>query len=318
MRFAPLMLIALLATARADVGQPWATGVTASQRATAQQRLEAGNALFLDRKYAEALEEYKQAVAAWDHPAIRFNIVRCLIQLDRAVEAAENLKLALKYGSAPLEDTVYQEALAYDKLLANEIGDLEVSCAQPGVRVTFDGQPLATCPAKESRRVAPGPHQLVGTRDGLLTSTIEVIVIGGKHQDVHVSLKPLEQAARIEHRWPTWMPWVVFGGGFAVVAIGGIVELQASTNLGNFDQMVQHDCPNNCPAGTVSTGERSRGELENKIAVSVLTVGVATIATGVAMLYMNRGRTVYPHSIERVVDFTPLHGGGALTLRGRF
>src|SRR3954469_25031644 len=106
-------VIGLAAPAHADT-PPWSVGVTDAQKAEAQKNLDAGNALFLDKKYAEALEKYRAAVAAWDHPAIRFNIVRCLIQLDKAVEASDNLKLALKYGSAPLEEAVYTEALSYE------------------------------------------------------------------------------------------------------------------------------------------------------------------------------------------------------------
>ena len=59
-----------------------------SQKAQAQKILEEGNALFLKKDYAQALEKYKAAVAKWDHPAIRFNMVRCLIQLDKPVEAS--------------------------------------------------------------------------------------------------------------------------------------------------------------------------------------------------------------------------------------
>lgn len=88
-------------------------GVSETKKAEAGRLLEHGNALFLDKNYTAALAKYREAVAAWDHPAIRFNIVRCLIQLDRPVEAGENLQTTLRYGAAPLEDAVYTEALAY-------------------------------------------------------------------------------------------------------------------------------------------------------------------------------------------------------------
>ena len=32
---------------------------------------------------------------SWDHPAIRFNLVRCYVQLGKNVDAAQNLELAL-------------------------------------------------------------------------------------------------------------------------------------------------------------------------------------------------------------------------------
>ena len=311
------------APARADT-QPWSVGVTDAKKAEAQKYLDAGNALFLDKKYAEALDKYKAAVAAWDHPAIRFNIVRCLIQLDRAVDASDNLKLALKYGSAPLEEAVYTEALSYEKLLANQIGDLTVRCQQPGVTITLDGQRLASCPATETRRVAPGPHQLVGTKTGLLTSTVEVVVLGGKAQEVPIKLAPLAQAARIEHRWATWIPWVVFGSGFAIAGIGGVLDLNAAADMDSYDRTVAQNCSqiacmDGDPRLSTVNGLDGSARTKSAVAVSVMIAGAATVATGAVMLYLNRGRTVYPESIERVTPVVmPVPGGAALSLTGSF
>ena len=303
---------------------PWSVGITDAKKAEAQKFLEAGNALFLDKKYAEALEKYKSAVAAWDHPAIRFNIVRCLIQLDRPVDASDNLKQALKYGAAPLEEAVYSEALAYEKLLSNQIGDLTISCAQPDVRITLDGQPLATCPAKESRRVSPGPHQLVGTKPGLTPKTVEVVVIGGKTQEVPVKLDPLGQSAKIVHRWATWKPWVVFGAGFAIAGIGGILDLTAVSDMDSYDRTVAQNCSvTACTKDDPRLADvvhlKSDAERTTRIAGSIIIFGGAVVATGAVMLYLNRGRTVYPDSIEKLTpSVTPTNGGATLSLSGAF
>lgn len=303
----------------------WSVGVTDAQKAKAQKFLEAGNALFLDKKYAEALEQYKAAVGEWDHPAIRFNIVRCLIQLDRAVDASDNLKLALKFGAAPLEEAVYTEALAYEKLLANQIADLTVECSQAGVKLTLDGQPLATCPAKETRRVAPGQHQIVGTHNGLLTRTLEVVAIGGKEQSVSIKLDPLAKAARVEHRWAQWVPWGVFIGGFAVGGFGVLFNVWSSNDMEAYDTAVGRECP------TLACDVETKPELaaykdlddssrtKNIVGVSLMITGGAAIAAGGLMLYLNRGRTVYPTSVEKVTpSITPMPGGAAFSLSGAF
>ncbi|HEY0252144.1 MAG TPA: hypothetical protein VGC41_11495 [Kofleriaceae bacterium] len=91
-------LLGIPAIAHAD--DPWAVGVTAEQKTAAQKLLEEGNALFLKKDYAPALEKYREATTKWDHPAIRFNMVRCEIQLNENVEASDDLALALKYGAA--------------------------------------------------------------------------------------------------------------------------------------------------------------------------------------------------------------------------
>lgn len=318
-----LVAAAVPLTARAEP-QPWSVGVTEAQKGAAKKQLDAGNALFLDKKYSAALEKYKAAVGEWDHPAIRFNIVRCLIQLDKPVEASDNLKLALKYGAAPLEEAVYSEALAYEKLLANQIGDLSVSCAQPAVTISLDGQPLASCPAKETRRVAPGPHQLVATGKGLLTKTVDVVVIGGKSQEVTVKLDPLRAGARIEHHWSTWVPWVVFGSGFGIAAIGAALDLSAASDMDSYDRTVAQNCstlacPDDDPRIAPVAHLEGRAETKSTIAVGIMIAGGATIAAGAVMLYLNRGREVYPTTVEKLTpSVTPMPGGATLDIAGRW
>jgi tetratricopeptide (TPR) repeat protein len=310
-------LVAQIATARAD--EAWSVGVSAAQKASAQGLLEAGNALFLDKRYADALEQYRRAVGEWDHPAIRFNIVRCLIQLDRGVEAAENLTAALKYGPAPLEEAVYAEAIAYEKLLAKQVGDVEVRCTQRGVQIAFDGQPFATCPSVQVRRAAPGPHQVIGTRPGFLPKTSQVLVLGGARAQLAVELIPLDQAGQIVHRWPTWIPWVVLGGGLAVSAMGGVLELASTSQFTAYDQDVARLCPNGCgpldPNLAQLAKEHADATRANRIAVGAMAVGAAATITGAVLVYLNRGRTVFPDALEPIV--APTRGGavGGISLR---
>jgi hypothetical protein len=292
-----LILALLVATAHADPS-PWTVGVSEDNKARAKVELDAGNALFLEKKYSEALVRYQAAIAAWDHPAIRFNVVRCLIQLDRPVDAFDNLKLALQYGAAPLEEAVYTEALSYEKLLAKQIGELTVACTQAGVRITLDGQSLGTCPITEPRRVAPGSHQVVGIKDGFLTRTYDVIVVGGNHDTVKVALDPLTANARIEHRWATWIPWVVFASGFAVVGGGALLDLSAASDMDSYDRSIKQQCPDrSCNEADLPADVRdlkSSAQTKSTAAVTIMIVGAATVAAGGVMLYLNRGRTVYP------------------------
>ncbi|CAN5653034.1 hypothetical protein BH11MYX1_BH11MYX1_36300 [soil metagenome] len=319
-----LALAAAPVLAHADTAQPWAVGITEAQKAQSQKLLEEGNGFFIKKDYAQALEKYKAAIGSWDHPAIRFNMVRCLIQLDRPVDASDNLALALAYGAAPLEDTVYTEALSYQKLLANQIGELDVHCEQAGVVITLDGQPLLACPGKEHRRVAPGQHQLVGTKPGFLTRSTQVVVIGGaQSQATNMALVPLGKAAKVVHRYPNWIPWTVFGGGLVLAGFGGILQYEASQSMSSYDRAVSTNCANTgCTPGQVDSSDKDRAQTENKIAISVMTVGAVTAVVGGVLLYINRGRTVYEENPEKpgvtAVTFAPSHDGGLMTLSGRF
>jgi len=320
--------LVLPAVAHAE-DQPWATGVTEGQKAQAQKLLEEGNALFFKKDYAQALDKYKAAVASWDHPSIRFNMVRCEIQLDRPVDASEDLAKALKYGAAPLDEAIYTEALSYQKLLANEVGDLDISCDQTGVVVTLDGQALLRCPGKEHRRVKPGQHQLVGTKDGFLTKTTEVVVLGANQQEAKVSLVPLGKAAKVVHRYPTWMPWTVFGGGLVLAGFGGLIQYEASQSMASYDRQVSTNCAGTgCTPDQVKAfaDDKSNAERDNKIAIGVMSVGAAGTIVGGVLLYMNRGRTVYEGGVEHQgpppaaqLGFVPAReGGGVMTLSGNW
>ncbi|HUS32695.1 MAG TPA: tetratricopeptide repeat protein [Kofleriaceae bacterium] len=285
------------------------------QKANAKRALDDGNALLLDKKYVEALDKYTEAVAQWDHPAIRFNMVRCQIQLGKNLEAYENLEKALKYGADPLEETVYNEAIAYQKLLETQIGNIQVTCKQDGVKLTIDGQPLASCPAQESRRLLAGPHQIVGQKPGLLPKTMDVVVVGGKPLGVDVKLDPLAKGAKIVHRWPGYVPWTVFGGGLALGAIGGLTLWAASTQLRSYDVFVDANCTSQCTDAQLAQAKHDYydpAQTKNNVGGTFVAVGAAAVATGAVMVYLNRGRTVYP-------DVAPLPGGGgAVSLSGTF
>jgi tetratricopeptide (TPR) repeat protein len=317
---AALVLAALSAPAGAD-DKPWVTGVSEENKAAAKVLLDQGNARFIEHDYTGALDNYKAAVARWEHPAIRFNMVRCFIQLDRALEAIESLELALKYGADPLEEAVYNEALAYQKLLANEVGTITVRCDQAGVAVSLDGDALLTCPGEQTRRVKPGKHQLLGSRTGFLTKSADVFVVGGATERASLSLEPLERAGKLVHRWSTWVPWLVVGAGLTVTGIGGLIEYQSYQTMDDYDRALVPACfDTGCdaahplPASIAAT--KDRAELQNTIAIGVITVGVATVISGGVLVYLNRARTVYPTAEH--IDVTPTSGGAAVSLRGRF
>jgi len=305
------VLVALCARAGADnTGAPWAAGVSEANKTEANRLLEKGNALFLASKFADALALYREAVEAWDHPAIRFNIVRCLIQLDRTVEAAENLESTLRFGAAPLEDAVYTEALAYQRLLAKQIGDVTIECAQANVLVSLDGTRVATCPARETRRLSPGRHQVLGTGGGLLPRAMEIVVIGGEQQTVKVELEavPLGGGADVRRFGKV----VAYTGGGALAIAGG---------LGLWAWRRYHaEFPDHClesPTGGAPlcdpTGADGldRARLYGNIASVTAGIGAVAVVAGLVVLWR------YPAKEHRTV-VTPAASGAGLAVSGVF
>jgi len=320
---------------QAASAQPWSQGVSEASKTEAKRLLEEGNTLYLAGDYQTAQLRYEAALESWDHPAIRFNLVRCLIQLGQSVPASENLQLALKFGKEPFDDTVYQEALSYQKLLEGQIGEVEVSCSQEGAVLKLDGETfIDKCPGSAKRRVKPGQHSVIATKEGFLTKEMPVIVIGGQPQNVAVKLVPLDKAAKVVHRWPQWIPWVVFGSSLAVVGVGAFLEVDAQNQMSDYDNDVANFCGGGgCNLENPMTDdekktakflndERSAAGGRDKLAVGGLTVGACWVGAGGGLLFMSRGQTVYEDPAKQqgpMVRMTPTRdGGGLVTLSGRF
>jgi len=295
---------------------PWAEGVSDENKAQAKTQLDAGNALLLEKKYVEALGRYTAAVGYWDHPAIRFNMVRCLIQLGRNLEAYESLEKALAYGASPLEDTVYNEALGYQKLLASQVGDVSVTCDQGGVTLTLDGQLLGTCPAQITRRVLAGQTQVVGGKQGLCPETAEPVVASDTPREVEVHLDPLAKGAHIERRWAQWVPYSVLFSGLGVFGAGVLFQYLGSQQMKEYDKWVDERCTGNCQPDELAdvAGIQDSARLKSGIGVTMMAAGGAAMLTGAAMLYLNRGRTVYRETLQ----IAPVSGGAAVSYGRRF
>lgn len=305
--------------------QPWSRGISAERKARARQLLARGNELLVQNRYAAALEQYQLAIAAWDHPAIRANMVVCFINLARPLEAYESALLALHYGPAPLDKPeVYAETQNYRKLLEGQIAALEVSCGEPRARVTLDGQELLACPGRTRRHVIAGRHQLVAYKTGFLTVTRDFTSSGGGVQSIDLRLVRLSDAARIERPWDPWKPWAVTAGGAALMLAGGALQLKAGADMRRHDAALERSCgPDGCDADAIPawvSDRKSRAELENRLAIGAIVTGGVVAITGLVAVYINRPRTILPGESGAALGVAPLVSpdGAGLALGGRF
>jgi len=313
------LAIALLCTffaraAHAD-DKPWAAGVPTATQDKANALFAEGNQLFAEQAHAAALDKYRAAIALWDHPLIRFNIAVTLIRLDRILEAADELDRALRYGDKPFTKELYQQALDYRALLGRSVGDLEVTCDQPGAHIQLDGKPLFECPGTKKQRLLAGEHILLGERSGDLTSSQRVVVPGGGNIVKHVELVPLDRA--IEYRYPMqrWLPWTIGGAGVAVAATGLAVWLAGRSQLDQFYNDVGATCPDGCTLKSqpLLSNEESSALLKGKIGVGLMVGGGAAAVAGAVLIIMNRPTRFLPN-----VEVQPTQGGVAAAWTGHF
>lgn len=314
------LLIALL-VARATVAaadgtdSPWSRGVTEEQKRAAQALLEQGNQLMLASKFKEAVPIYERALASWDHPAIRFNLVKALIGLDKVLDAALNLDKALAYGAAPLEDQVYQEALNYQRLLRNQVATIELHCDQDGVRLGLDGTAASTCPGTREIRVLPGAHTAVGAGPGFVTLVHDVQVAGGTRTRIDFHLHEPGEPVR---RWAVWKPWAVVGGGALIAGTGIVFNVLARNRRDDLHARTETQCSvRGCDSERYEQlGLRAledRVEAYNAVSLIALGVGGASLVAGGVLVMLNRA----PVDTQRVA-VRPTSDGVLVTVGGSF
>jgi PEGA domain len=167
----------------------WAAGVSAREQAIAREIHLAGNKEFVESRYAQALLKYKEAIRHWDHPAIRFNMAVALINLDRPVDAKDNLERSLLHGVAALGADAHGQALTYRKLLDAQLVHLTIACEEPGATVTLDGKFLFTGPGNTQEIALPGEHQVVTTKAGFVTSSETFTLVAGRSYEIKPVVK---------------------------------------------------------------------------------------------------------------------------------
>jgi hypothetical protein len=303
--------------------RPWAAGVTQERQDDAWRLFKEGNELFAVSKYAEALVRYRDALKAWEHPAIRYNAAVALINLDQPLAAFENLELALRYAAAPLGEETYQQAQTYRKLLLGQLAELEVDCAESGAEVTLDGQALFVAPGAANRRLLPGRHQLVARKAGFLAETRSLNLLPGRPSHERLTLQDIRYLpTKTVRRWSAWKPWAVVGGGALLIVLGVPVIADAVSNIHTYEAEVATSCAGmGCPPGVLSPSARDardRSRLENIVAVSLFSVGAAVAAGGVAMVIRNQPRVIPADEQPRAWLAAPMLGPGVVGLQVAF
>jgi hypothetical protein len=305
--------------------KPWAEGVPKEQQDKATALYEEGNTFFAQQQHAPALEKYKEAIALWDHPLIRFNMAVTEVRLERILEAADDLEKALKYGDDPFKqksDTLYQQALDYQALVKGRVGYIEASSDQAGAHIFLDGKPWFDAPGKKSMRVLAGEHAISGEKDRFLTSTKKVVVSGDKTTSEVVKLLPLDAAVVLKYPYRRWIPWSTLVLGVAV-GVGGVGTWFLGKNqMTQFNNDYAAQCANGCepgltdPAHRALSDERDAAELKGKIGIAMGAAGGAVAITGIVLAILNRPTRVLPN-----VEVGPnpgLAGGAHASVGWRF
>jgi hypothetical protein len=297
---------------------PWGQGVPDADRDRAIAIFLEANVLLEDTLFGRAAAKYEEALKIWDHPAFHYNLALARIHLDQPIAAYENLEQAVRYGPAPLDSPDrYEHALRYLELLRNQLAHVEVTCDQPGARITLDGKPLFTGPGRHQALVLPGGHQIVASAPGRIPATEQLVLAPGQRVAVALVLHEPERTVTVRYM-PAWIPWVSLGVGAAVLGVGRYVDHQASGALAAFDVDFNRRCPRGCTEIEAPGFDARLARIgrEQTVARGLYAGGGAVVMVSAALLYLNRER-VERRADDDTISMMPMAAPGALGLAAR-
>jgi tetratricopeptide (TPR) repeat protein len=301
---------------------PWGQGVPDADRDRAIAIFLEANVLLEDTLFGRAAAKYEEALKLWDHPAFHYNLALARIHLDQPIAAYENLEQAVRYGPEPLNSQDrYEHARRYLELLRNQLAHVEVTCDEPGAKVTLDGKPLFTAPGRQQVLVLPGGHQIVASAPDRIPVTEQPVLAPGQQATVALVLQ--RPARTVTERYmPAWIPWASLGLGAAVLGVGGYFDRASNRSLTAFDGLVTERCPRGCtPEIAPELAPRhASAERERHAALGFYLAGGVVLAGSAALLYINRERVVSRATDESSVSFQPwlAPDSAGIAAQGRF
>lgn len=269
-----------------EVERPWAKGVALERQRTALALFREGNARLKESVFIQAAAKYREALRAWDHPAIHYNLVLALFYLDQPLEVREHLAAALRYGPEPLEADKFEQAKAYKTLVERQLARVQLRCDEPGAEVVMDGRTLFVAPGAWEDYVRPGPHTIVAKKPEYLTQEVSRTLGAGESSGFDLRLYKASELTRYRRRWPAKMPWTVVAAGAAAGLAGGGLHYAAARSLQSYDRAVEARGGSAPEADLVA--RRTRGEVMQGFAIGCYAAGGAALLTGAVLAYLNR------------------------------
>lgn len=296
----------------ADDDRPWVTGVAREARERAYKIFLAGNEDMKEALFAKGAEQYKAALALWDHPAFHYNLGIARMNLDKIIEAYGSFERSREHGPVPIGEDKYELAEYYMNLLRNQLAELDVVCNEPGAAVALDGKPLFIAPGRRRVMVRPGGHRVEATKAQREPDIQEAVLDPGDSKQVTLAPQYPEYLATTR-RWSPWVPWAVVGAGATAMLLGGALDLKSSADFRAYDEGITDECAgyDGCLQSRVPDalrGQLDRAELEQQLARGFYIAGGLTFIAGTAILFINRERIVRRRGpVERSdIAFTPV------------
>lgn len=272
----------------------WLSSLVAPSPASAQSARE----LFLEGQNAYELGRYEDAVEAWEaayaaeaRPALKWNLAQAYERLGRIDDAIASLEVYLADAG---DDAALAERAQHRLEALQSRRDrtrLTIVGGPAGGEVRVDGVSVGTLPIPEPVRVEPGDHAVEVIAEGFDPFRSNVSVTAGATVTIEVEMGPGAVPGETEGAAPrrfgaSPVGWAVGGAGAAMLIAGGvtgILAMRAESDL--LDRCPDRRCPGDQDLNDVRA-DADRGRALALSTDILLGAGVATLATGVVLLFV--------------------------------
>jgi hypothetical protein len=302
----------------------------ADDDATAKKHFAVAQRLYDDGRHGDALPLFEQALEATGSPNARLYVARCLRELDRLVEAHDQMRRTLDDAQARArEETKYartRDAAAAELVQIEAlVGRVVVALAGDveGASLKVAGEPVAAIGAPVT--VMPGEIAVEASAPGREPAHKTVEVAAGALVTVALSLAPIDEGDESE---PPPTSNVVdapaqdedFGAvraaGIAVLGLGaaGMVVFAVTAVMAQerADQL-EAECGGARCTDPSKADLVDEGKLLRDVANASLAVGGAALVAGLFMVIFGG-----PSQAEASATLEHRPGGAVVTVRGRF
>jgi tetratricopeptide (TPR) repeat protein len=301
-----LILLAMLALTSSAVAQgsekdqPWKVGVSEETRDKANALFREGNSLLKESRFKDAVKVYDEAISIWDHPAIHYNLALALMSLDSPIRAHEALENALRFEGRALESDKLNDARTHFKWTRQQLATVELSAAQEGTMLLLNGKEVGST----ANFVRIGWNTVTARKDGYVEQTKNKMLGPGESWKFEADMYTSDDVTRYRRRWAKWKPWAVFGGGAALLAIGGTTHSLAASGFKEYDDSIRK-C-GGCVPSSSQQSTHDNASLEQTIAFAAYGIGGAALLTGAYLIYANRAQAFRIDIKEQAVPSTEL------------
>ncbi len=186
--------------------------------------------------FERAANLFARAQALRPAPGIAYNLASALSRLGRLVEASEQLQWVLHQGetSAPMREAAEASIVQ----LAPRLAYLRVVLVGPaeGVRLLYDGHPLALAVLGEAVPVDPGAHHLAAVHGDLPVASRELELAEGDRREVSLAIPDQNASPALVTVFPEGRPaaappersaedlsWLLWAGLAAAGVVVGVI-----------------------------------------------------------------------------------------------